>query len=417
VRIACGSLWMRRGVLAIVLLGAAFIPGRAVTSASHSCAGRPCDGAGRILWEERLPGAWLAAAGELGTVPSSGQAYAAAGSGVAAVGRGTAIAAYSLASGRRLWTAQLGGYPAGSAIVSVRAWPGVVTAGLMEPPPGAGAGSRTEIVISARTGSILHAYPAAAYGGAVAAGTASSVVVGTTAVTGYDNSTGRVLWSRDTGGVAQAWRLDGDDLFVTVSAGGYLGASPVTALRRIDVQTGAERIVVPAGKAFAGSFSGAVDGVALFSSAAGLSGYSGASGRLLWQRAGVVPEMVDQARQTLYVASGDALTGLNPVTGAAITRASTLGSGLYAIRSGDALELNQGALGEAWGYSLASRTVVWTDTPLSWPHFFVDLSGVGGSADPDSNTVILAACAKVGTAAGSASAPRCLRPELVAIDR
>lgn len=408
---------MRRGFLAIVLLGAAFIPGRAVTAARDSCAGRPCARAGRILWAEPLPGDWRAAAGELGTVPSSGQAYAAAGDGVAAVGDGTAVTAYSLASGRRLWTAQLAGYPAGSAIVSVRAWPGVVTAGLMEPATGAGAGSRTEIVLSARSGSTLRAYPAAAYGGAVAADAARSVIVGTTAVTGYDNSTGRVLWSRDTGGVAQAWRLDGDDLFVTVSVGGYLGASPVTALRRIDVQTGAEQIVVPAAKAFAGSFSGAVGGVVLFSGAAGLSGYSGTSGRLLWQHPGVVPEMVDQARQTLYVASGNALTGINPVTGVAITRASALGSGLYAIRSGNALGLNEGGLGEAWGYSLASRTVIWTATPLPWPHFFVDLSGVGGSADPDNSTVILAACAKVGPAAAGQSGPRCLRPELVAIGR
>ncbi len=416
-RVARGPLWVRRSVLAIVLLGAAVIPGRAVTSASASCAGRPCQRAGRILWSERLPGAWRAAAGELGTVPRSGQAYAAAGGGLAAVGAGTAVTAYSLASGHLLWTAQLAGYPAGSAIVSVRAWPGVITAGLLLPATGAGAGSRTEIILSARTGRRLRGYPAAAYGGAVAADAARTVIVGTRAVTGYDNSTGRVLWSRATGGVAQAWRLDGDNLFVAVSAGGYLGAAPVTALRSIDLQTGSERLLVPAGKAFAGSFSAAVDGVVLFSGADGLSGYSGASGRLLWRRPGVLPEMVDQVRHTLYVASGDALTGINPVSGAATTRASTLGSGLYAIRGGDALGLNQGALGEAWGYSLASRAVVWTANPLPWPHFFVDLSGVGGSADPDGSTVILAACGKVGAAGSSGSAPACLRPELVAIDR
>ncbi|MGO9142736.1 MAG: hypothetical protein ACLP70_15000, partial [Streptosporangiaceae bacterium] len=65
----------------------------------------------------------------------------------------------------------------------------------------------------------------------------------------------------------------------------------------------------------------------------------------------------------------------------------------------------------------ASRTVIWTATPLPWPHFFVDLSGVGGSADPDNSTVILAACAKVGPTAAGQSGPRCLRPELVAIGR
>lgn len=414
---APGSAWARRGVLAIVLLGAALIPGRAATSAGHSCAGRPCEQAGSILWTRPLAGSWTAGAGELGTVPSSGQAYAAAGAGVAAVGRGTAVTAYSLASGRLLWTTRLAGYPAGSAIVSVRAWPGVVTAGLALPATGAGAGSRVEIVLSGQSGMPLRAYPAAAYGGAVAADPARTVIVGATGVTGYDNRTGRVLWRLLTGSVAQAWRLDGADLYLTVAAGGYLGASPVTALRRIDTQTGAEAIVRPAGAAFAGALSGAADGVVLFSDAGGLSGYSGTTGRLLWQRSGAVPEMTDPVRHILYLANGNALVGINPATGANATRAIALAAGLYAVAGGDALGLNQGALGEAWGYSVASRRVVWTATPLPWPHYFVDLSGLGGSADPGSAAVILAVCGKTGTPPASGAAPPCLRPELVTIDR
>jgi len=80
---------------------------------------------------------------------------------------------------------------------------------------------------------------------------------------------------------------------------------------------------------------------------------------------------------------------------------------------------------------------------LPWPHYFVDLSGVGGSADPAGNLVIIAACRQLAPApsgspgasappsglppasstATASSAPAgtqgpqgCLRPELVALD-
>jgi len=88
---------------------------------------------------------------------------------------------------------------------------------------------------------------------------------------------------------------------------------------------------------------------------------------------------------------------------------------------------------------------------LPWPHYFVDLSGVGGSADPAGNLVIIAACRQLtpdpvtpatpaappstsaspsGTAGGASSSPSaratapassaagrgCLRPELVALN-
>jgi hypothetical protein len=49
---------------------------------------------------------------------------------------------------------------------------------------------------------------------------------------------------------------------------------------------------------------------------------------------------------------------------------------------------------------------------LPWPHYFVDLSGVGGSADPASNLVVIAACARLApssptqpTPAGTATPP------------
>jgi hypothetical protein len=49
---------------------------------------------------------------------------------------------------------------------------------------------------------------------------------------------------------------------------------------------------------------------------------------------------------------------------------------------------------------------------LGWPHYFVDLSSVGGSADPASNLVVIAACTRLApssptqpTPAGTATPP------------
>ena len=56
-------------------------------------------------------------------------------------------------------------------------------------------------------------------------------------------------------------------------------------------------------------------------------------------------------------------------------------SGLYGVRGGVALGLDQGPDGDAWGYDVARQRVVWTTPRLPWPHYFVDLSGIGGSAD------------------------------------
>jgi hypothetical protein len=50
-----------------------------------------------------------------------------------------------------LWTQTLTGFPAGAAIVSVRTWPGEVTAGVSF--TSAGHLERTEVVISGSTGS------------------------------------------------------------------------------------------------------------------------------------------------------------------------------------------------------------------------------------------------------------------------
>ena len=158
--------------------------------------------------------------------------------------------------------------------------------------------------------------------------------------------------------------------------------------------------------------------MALFSGSAGLSAYSEATGGLLWQRPGAVPQGEDLVRKILYVSSGAGLTGLNPRTGALVRGTSVpAASSFYGVRDGVTLGLDQGSGGDAWGYDAAQRRVVWTTPSLPWPHYFVDLSGIGGSADPASSTVLLAACAETGGTAAAGNGQVCLRPELVAIKR
>ncbi len=211
--------WARRAVLAATLLAVALVPYPVIGSASvpspTSCRThcRPAGPAGKILWSRELPGAWTASAGLSGTVPVSGQAYVAVGHGLAVVGVGMRLRAYNSSTGRLQWDHELPGFPAGSAIVSVRVWPGVVTAGISYGPGGA---SRAEIVFSSSTGKQYHWYSATRFGGAVWATTQTTVVVGPGAVTAFDNSTGKPRWRRPTGSADQSWQVDGSDLYVTV---------------------------------------------------------------------------------------------------------------------------------------------------------------------------------------------------------
>jgi hypothetical protein len=410
-------MWARRGLLAGVLVGAALIPGYASGSGPpRHCTAHCGPTLGVVSWMQPLTGSWSAESGLTGTVPALGQAYVAAGPQLAVLGYGMNVYAYSAATGAPTWAATLTGFPAGASIVSVRSWPGVVTAGVAFP-EASGKTVRDEVVL-AQSGQQLRTYPAAAYGGAVEADAARTVVVGATAVTSYDNASGRAVWSKPTGPAQQAWRVDGAYLYVTVAAAGYVGAAPVTQLRQIDLASGDERMIRPPHGSFAGALSAAFDGVLLFSDTAGITAYSEATGQQLWQRAGTVPQSEDLVSQTLYVTVRSGLAGIDPQTGAWVKQSSIPGSsGPYGVRDGVALGLDQGALGDAWGYDVSQRRVIWTTPPLPWPHYFVDLSGIGGSADPSSDTVLLAACASLGGTGPAKNGHVCLQPELVAIRR
>jgi hypothetical protein len=134
----------------------------------------------------------------------------------------------------------------------------------------------------------------------------------------------------------------------------------------------------------------------LFSSAAGVTAYNGSTGARLWSAHGAVPEGVDHSPRRIYLTEGSNLVGVDPRTGR--VKATASGSavngaaGVYVVRNGVALGLDQGASGDAWGYALARQRVTRAAPGLPWPHYFVDLSGVGGSADQAGNLVVIAAC-------------------------
>jgi hypothetical protein len=412
VRIGTGAgAWARRAVLAVVLVGSAVIPGRASSQQAQHCTGPRCHAAGSILWTAGLPGSWLAEAGVTGTVPSLSAGYAATGGGLAVFGDGLRVTAFGLATGSRAWQATLTGMPPGSVIVGVRAFAQEVAVGV-QPPPGE-TPERDEVILSATTGQQVRTYPAAAYGGAIAASGGSTVVVGRTAVTAYDNATGRVLWSRSVGPPDQTWRVSGQYVYVAQPD----GSVGVLQVRRISLTTGAET-VVRAGPhtVFPGSLTAVVDGVMLFSAPGEVAAYAGdTGGPPIWTQPAVL-ELTDPALGIAYLASGTALDGVDVASRTVVGRAPlSVAASLYWVSGGVALGLDQAALGDAWGYSLDSRRVLWTSASLPWPHFFVDLSGLGGSASQGGKVVLLATCARVGATAAGTAGPVCLRPELAAV--
>jgi hypothetical protein len=371
------------------------LPTAASSQPTRSCTSCHAASVNAEGWTARLPGHWIVSPGATGTVPADGQSYVSVGDGLAVASVGLTVAAYRLSDGAPCWQVTLD-EPTGSEIMSVRTWAGVVTAGVASP----NGLTRTEVVLSAAAGTVLREYPAAVLGGAVAATEDYTVIVGTRAVTSYDNATGAIRWQRPIHS-GQDWRADGGTLYVTESAGGDLGAAPVTGLRVIDLISGAERpMAAPAGRPFSGIFASAAEGDLLFSSAVGVTAYSEATGDTLWTAARAVPEGTDPAAGLLYLTSDSgALRGVNPVTGQTVTSvpgsATTGSAGMYVVRGGVALGLDSGAGGEAWGYTIAAGRVTWTASHLPWPHYFADLSGIGGSAASSGGTVVIAACPRL----------------------
>jgi hypothetical protein len=89
---------------------------------------------------------------------------------------------------------------------------------------------------------------------------------------------------------------------------------------------------------------------------------------------------------------------------ASISGATAGGSaGIYVVRGGVALGLDDGQGGEAWGYNMSAGRVTWTAPGLPWPHYFADLSGLGGSASESGDTVVVAVCAKLAPASATTS--------------
>jgi hypothetical protein len=311
-----------------------------------------------------------------------------------------------------MWQTVLTGVPEGSAIVGVRAFAGVVAVGVQ--PPAGEVPERDEVMLSAITGQQIRTYPAAAYGGAIAAGSSSTVVVGSTAVTAYANSTGRVLWSKATGPPGQTWRVSGQYAYVAQAG----NSSDVLLVRRITLSSGAVQVLRPAAQlpVYPGTLSAVVGGVMLFSEGGGLSAYSGETGGLLWQRGSSAMELADPRSGTVYLATGNVLTGVDVLSGTVLSRATlSVAGSLYWVAGGVALGLDQDSLGDAWGYDLVTHRVLWTSAALPWPHFFIDLSGLGGSASLAGDIVLLASCARVGATDAAAAAPACVRPELAAV--
>jgi PQQ-like domain len=407
----------RRVILAFALLALAIVPLPVLVSDGQPARPHACQGVGchaQPAWTRRLDGTWTAgtSAGETGnggTVPAVGQAYVAAGGEVAVLGAGLSLAGYRLSDGKPLWQVTLAA-PPGTAIMSVRAWPGVVTVGLLGP----GGNSRTEVVISATTGSELRRYPAAVFGGAVAASAATTVVIGPAAVTSYANATGRARWTHEISG-DRSWRADGQTLYLAQSPGGGLSSAPVTALKVINLVTGSVGTLRPAlGKAFSGTLAIAADDAVVFASPSGVTAYSALTGALLWAMRGAVPEGTDPDAGLVYLTSGSgALVGVDPVAGvvrASVPRSVTSGAAaVYVVRDGFALGLGGGPDGQAWGYDVTARRVTWNSPALPWPHFYSDLSGLGGSAAASGGTVVITACPRL-----AASQGLCADPELVA---
>jgi hypothetical protein len=140
-----------------------------------------------------------------------------------------------------------------------------------------------------------------------------------------------------------------------------------------------------------------------------VTAYSGSTGVRLWSARGAVPEGTDLRPRRVYLTKGANLVGRDPQTGrveATVSGSAVNGAaGVYVVRNGVALGLDQGENGDAWGFDLRVERVTLAAAGLPWPHYFVDLGGVGGSADPSGNLVVIAACKQLAPPAQASPSP------------
>jgi hypothetical protein len=204
----------------------------------------------------------------------------------------------------------------------------------------------------------------------------------------------------------------------------------VTALEVVNLSDGTGRTLSsPLGQPFSGTLALAAGGAVLFAAASGVTAYSGSTGGLLWTLRDAVTEGTDPEAGLVYLSTaGGTLRGVDPATGrvrASVPGSAVPGSGsVYVIRDGTAFGLEAGAGGAAWEYSTSRGRVSWTSGALPWPHFFSDVSGLGGSAavpgdavsagaasgdTASGETVVVTACPHL-----TASSRICADPELVA---
>ncbi|MGN6678229.1 MAG: hypothetical protein ACTHKL_10605, partial [Streptosporangiaceae bacterium] len=144
------------------------------------------------------------------------------------------------------------------------------------------------------------------------------------------------------------------------------------------------------------------------------------NGHLTAQVPHAVVQGSDPVQGVLYADVAGTLTGIDPVTGRVLpAQPGTVPGGVYGVRAGVAFGLDAGSGGDAWGYSVAGRHTIWTAKSLPWPHYFAETSGLDGSVDPASGTVLIVTCQATGqpvhgTVVGGA-AKTCLKPRLVAV--